>query len=231
MAIRNTTEDMRTDPAERLAFIADGLATGSAGSFIEGQERDGQRQLLVSDRLPSRINEHRKSQAEAQAEFEAVGFTFGEPDSGDELFRPATLPEGWKRKGSDHAMWSYITVQAGRERVSIFYKAAFYDRGAFMSLATVSGYVRGHVEYDGALVVTDEWATTEAVLAAMAEARQDYLDEAANFRGYAADERGRDAGNRARCAEHAAEYEAKAALYEAAMAKLAVPAAGTSEGQ
>jgi hypothetical protein len=52
------------------------------------------------------------------------------------MFRPATLPEGWRREGSDHAMWSHIVDDQGRKRASIFYKAAFYDRGAHMSLVS-----------------------------------------------------------------------------------------------
>ena len=222
--IRNTTDDMR-DPAEQMALLADALATGNASRYIKGQERDGQRQLLVSDRLPTRLN------GGSQAEFEALGFTFGDPDPADPMFRPATLPEGWKRKGSGHAMWSYITDQHGRERVSIFYKAAFYDRDAFMGLCTVSDYASNHVEYDGPLVITDEWATKDAVLAAMAELLQRRLDEAADFRGYAADTQRRDEKNRARCAELAGEKEAAAAEYDAAIAALAADGDGTPEEQ
>ncbi|MCX4912837.1 hypothetical protein [Streptomyces sp. NBC_00687] len=132
------------------------LATGDAGAVIEAQERAGQAQLVHSDRLPTRIQGDR-------AEFEALGFTFGEPDVSDPLFTPATLPDGWKRERSDHAMWSYITDPQGRRRVSIFYKAAFYDRDAFMSLTAVSGYVSA-CTYEGGEVVTDaEWATPAAV--------------------------------------------------------------------
>ncbi len=119
-SIDNTTRGMREDPGERMAFIVD-------DSFIERQERAGQRQLITSDRLPSQIMGDR-------AEFEALGFVFGDPDPDDPLFMPATLPPGWKREGSDHAMWSYLADQHGQRRVAIFYKAAFYDRRAFMRL-------------------------------------------------------------------------------------------------
>ena len=44
------------------------------------------------------------------------------------------LPEGWKREASYHPMWSHIVDGAGKQRVSIFYKAASYDRKAHMSL-------------------------------------------------------------------------------------------------
>ena len=221
MAIRNTTNDMRDDPAESLALLADALVTGSASSFIEGQERDGQRQLLVSDRLPVKINTFHQSQAEAQAEFEALGFTFSNPDPGDPMFRPATFPEGWKRKGSDHAMWSYLVDEHGRNRVSIFYKAAFYDRDAFMALVGLGAYVADSVEYDGGpIIFDDKWATREYVELAMRQIRDSKLKEAADFRGYAADVNRRDEKNRAGCAEIAARHEAEAALYDAAIAAL-----------
>jgi hypothetical protein len=208
--IRDTRKFYGTAEADMI--LADARSGGKRGSgvFIEEMEREGQAQLVTSDRLPARFN------SGTQAEFEALGFTFGDPDPDDPMFRPATLPEGWKRKGASHAMWSYITDEHGRDRVSIFYKAAFYDRDAFMSLAALSGYVSSHVEYGEPLVITDEWATKDAVLAAMGELRERYLKEAADFRRYAADERGRDEDNRSRCAEIAAKKDATAAKYEAA---------------
>lgn len=215
MNIDNTTERMQ-DPGERLAFLLDASASGGQGAPIERMERDGQQQLVNSDRLPSEFN------SGSQAEFEALGFTFGDPDPSDPMFRPATLPQGWSRKGSDHAMWSHIVDGHGRERVSIFYKAAFYDRRAFMNLVALSWYVTCSVEYDGGPLIFDEkWATREAVRAAMEKTRDGYRGEAADFRGYAADVNGRGEQNRAHCAEIAAEKDAKAALYEAAIASLA----------
>lgn len=220
MGIDNTAKRMQ-DPVYR-ALMLDGTSNpGGRPGMIEQQEQDGQRQLVNSDRLPVKINGRDVS----DADFEALGFTFGDPDPGDPLFRPATLPPGWTRRGSDHAMWSHLLDQHGRQRVAIFYKAAWYDRDAFMSLETVWGYVRGHVEYGESLLVTDEWATRETVLAAMREHVTGQQEEAAEFRQFAADAGNRDAGNRARCAEHAAEHEATAAKYEAAIAALEAEAA------
>lgn len=211
--IRNTTDAMRNDPAEALLALAEGMVTGSAETFITGQERAGQHELVNSDRLPTDIRD--------RAAFEALGFTFGDPDAGDPMFCPATLPPGWKREGSDHAMWSYIVDTLGRRRASIFYKAAFYDRSAFMSLVGLHSYVSSAVEYDGpAVIFDDEWATREAVLAELQAARQYHVDRAEEFRGYAAETESRDADNRARCAEIADETDAKAALYDPYIAEL-----------
>lgn len=62
------------------------------------------------------------------------GFKLGKTDPNDKMFRTVTLPAGWKRRGSSHSMWSYIDDDKGRERISIFYKAAFYDRESFFNV-------------------------------------------------------------------------------------------------
>lgn len=95
---------------------------------IDASVRQGQAQLVSSMQLPTKMQDPREH-------FEALGFKFGKADKSDPLFCPATLPEGWTKRGSDHAMWSYIHDEKGRERVAIFYKAAFYDRDALMRLA------------------------------------------------------------------------------------------------
>jgi hypothetical protein len=64
--------------------------------------------------------------------FEQMGFVFGEQV--DDVFVAATLPEGWRKKATDHSMWSHIVNAQGRKRVAIFYKAAFYDRSARATL-------------------------------------------------------------------------------------------------
>ena len=119
MAIENTS---KRDP---LLHPLGAMSEGSS-DYITRLEADGQQQLVNSDRLP--VN------SDGDAAYLDLGFTFGEPDPSDPLFRPATLPQGWRREGSDHSMWSYIVDETGRKRVAIFYKAAFYDRDAFMRL-------------------------------------------------------------------------------------------------
>jgi hypothetical protein len=50
----------------------------------------------------------------------------------DDLFVQATLPKGWSKERSDHSMWSYLKDDRALVRASVFYKAAFYDRDAFI---------------------------------------------------------------------------------------------------
>lgn len=130
--ITNTTTQVTNDPGRALIQH---LAGG-----IEASEARGQAELLASDRLPAR------SDGDDPALI-ALGFTFGEPDADDPLFRPATLPLGWKRQGSEHALWSYLIDERGIRRVSLGYKAAFYDRWARMSLVNVGDDTAGQALY------------------------------------------------------------------------------------
>jgi hypothetical protein len=172
MDIVNTTKRMK-DPVYR-ALMFDGTANpGGHPGMIEQQEKDGQRQLVNSDRLPTDYKGDR-------AEWEALGFTFGDPDPDDPLFMPATLPSGWKREGSDHAMWSHLIDGLGRQRAAIFYKAAHYDRSAFMRLVTVRGYVDAAIAGRAKLLCDGSWATRDAVTEALRAARG-YAGEQAAF--------------------------------------------------
>ena len=113
--IENTTD---RDPLLHLL----GAMSDGTSDYITGMEADGQRQFVGSEQMPSRS---------PIAELEALGFVFGDPDPRDPLFRPCTLPTGWVKRRTGHDMWSEIVDDKGRKRVSIFYKAAFYDRDAF----------------------------------------------------------------------------------------------------
>lgn len=167
---RNTTAAM-SDRAEQLTAVAAGPR------FIEEQEAAGQREMVAATTLPTKLHTPRE-------EFIAVGFTFGDPVPGDRLLQEAMLPDGWTRQGSDHAMWSFLVDGLGRRRASIFYKAAFYDRDAFMSLNTVQGYVAQCLE-DGTDPVLDaEWATRDAVLAAVAELRALHQADVQQWTGF-----------------------------------------------
>jgi hypothetical protein len=130
-----------------LVHLAGMLSEGTSG-YIEGMEAAGQRQLVASTTLP----------ADAPwAELEALGFTRGEKV--DDLFVRATLPGGWRKEGSDHAMWSYVLDERGIRRVAVFYKAAFYDRRAFASIHNVGRAASTDALYaDGPAALPPEWA-------------------------------------------------------------------------
>lgn len=116
---------MRTPAAARAALAGDieNLIIASAPGGIEAQEARGQADLCAASRLPK---------DGPRAELEKMGVVYG--DDYDDLFVNVTLPSGWKVEPTEHSMWSKLVDDSGRERASVFYKAAFYDRRARLSL-------------------------------------------------------------------------------------------------
>lgn len=162
-----------TGERDPMLHLLGAMSDGSE-KYITDMESAGQKQLVNSDRLPVEVES-----SDGDAPFLALGFTFGAPDPSDKLFRPATLPAGWSRQASDHSMHSSIVDEHGRERVNIFYKAAFYDRRASMYLNTVTGYLRSCIWHDTKPVLDDKWLTHEIADAELARLRDSELAEAA----------------------------------------------------
>lgn len=131
MSIENTRN------RDNLVHLAGILSEGQSG-YIEGMESAGQAQLVNSDVLPAEaLADYDSGTGDQWPRLEALGIIRGEPVAGDPLFIHATLPAGWKKEGSGHAMGSYLVDERGVRRVSIFYKAAFYDRAANISVENV----------------------------------------------------------------------------------------------
>lgn len=116
-----------TASANYRELNAFGVLAAGVSEWVSGQEAIGQAQLVNSEALPTDTDG-------TDEEFIALGFAFSEPNPDDPMFRLATLPEGWRKVADEHPMWSHILDEDDRKRVSIFYKAAFYDRSASMRL-------------------------------------------------------------------------------------------------
>lgn len=153
--IENTSD---RDPLLHLAG-----SFGDSDRYITEMESAGQRQLVNSTMLPTEVT---------HGDLAEWGFVLGPVDPADSMFREVTLPEGWKKIGSDHAMWSYIHDGLGRERVSIFYKAAWYDRSAHCAVVTPHGYAYKLLYSDEQMVLDDTWATREAMTTAFQKLRE-----------------------------------------------------------
>jgi hypothetical protein len=156
-----------TRQRDPLLHLLGSMSEGADG-YITGMEAQGQRQLVASEVLPADTNG-------TDEEFTALGFTFGEPDSTDPLFRPATLPAGWRKERTDHSMWSVIKDERGIERVEVFYKAAFYDRSAFMRVCRVGYSVADRAIYGDGPVSLDLDLLTGAEVADVAAGAREYL--------------------------------------------------------
>jgi hypothetical protein len=157
--------DRMTSPHNTSADPAEiKLLVGIDPDGIYAQERQGQAQVLASTTLPTETRGR-------DDEFEALGFTFGAPVSGDPLFREATLPAGWSRKGTEHSMHSVIEDERGIARVNIFYKAAYYDRKADMSILNVAYRFETEWVYGDETPEFNPLFTDQELLDILAEAR------------------------------------------------------------
>ena len=104
----------------------DNFRVASTPDGIERQEAEGQQSFVAREILPKECNYCNREQ------LKAMGIVFG--DDVDDLFVSCKLPEGWKKVPTDHSMWSELLDDKGRKRAAIFYKAAFYDRSAIISI-------------------------------------------------------------------------------------------------
>lgn len=114
-----------TTPAYLRALMTGVSVMDATPAGIQASEKRGQTALVNSTNMPAKMRPSRQA-------FENAGFVFGEPV--DDIFVSATLPAGWARKATEHDMHSEILDETGKVRVSVFYKAAFYDRRADATL-------------------------------------------------------------------------------------------------
>lgn len=95
------------------------------------QEKQGQAELTNQQsniiELPVKSN----SRATAEQIYTDFGFTIVGP-SEDDLFLKVDVGK-WKVKATEHAMWNNLVDSSDNVRAKIFYKAAFYDRDAFVN--------------------------------------------------------------------------------------------------
>ena len=150
-----------------LTFLDAWLNSDPSGA-IERQEKRGQEEVVRKQRLPKKVNDHnvpneiffagvtkdmswedRKAVTDqnvinyTKTMYKNVGIEI--LDSYDDLFWNVKLPEGWEVKATDHTMWNEVRDNKGRKRASFFYKAAFYDRDAFIRFNTRYSVEATHV--------------------------------------------------------------------------------------
>lgn len=109
------------DAALRGDFRNAEIASTPGG--IEAQEAQGQRDLVAQQLIPIQG---------ANEAANKLGIVLGK--EADDLFFYAELPKGWEIRATDHSMWSDLIDADGKKRAAIFYKAAFYDRKAFIRI-------------------------------------------------------------------------------------------------
>ncbi len=124
-------------PMDNDTILLGGLTIG--GAILELDQRDGQSQLVSSQaQLPSSMDDDsRKILEKFGVQFAPGSVTTPHTSLGTrpkELFVKVTLPKGWHIQATDSGYWSDLVDDKGRNRASIFYKSAFYDRDAFLHL-------------------------------------------------------------------------------------------------
>lgn len=149
-------DDMMTTFVEAMLYSMDGKSPSKA---IENQEKRGQQSVIRNQRLPKKLNElsvseeiqrngindsmewEEKYKVRTQnnieytkQQYEKMGIII--VDEYDDLFWNVKLPDGWEIKATEHSMWNDLFDNKGRKRANFFYKAAFYDRDAFINFET-----------------------------------------------------------------------------------------------
>lgn len=120
---------------------------------IENQEAEGQKELVNSEQLPAKLNGYRNESPIEQ--YKKMGIEVIGQSEGDELFLDVKLPDGWKKEATDHSMWNKLVDDKGRQRAMFFYKAAFYDRDAFINFET--RYQKGCDYFDNEKNPAKDW--------------------------------------------------------------------------
>lgn len=114
---------------DRLNVLFEALLSGDPYGAIERGEKRGQSEFVSSERLPIRVNDGANTDSKIQ--YEKMGIKV--VDKYDDLFYNVILPDGWKKEATGHSMWNNLLDNKDRVRATIFYKAAFYDRDAFIN--------------------------------------------------------------------------------------------------
>ncbi len=140
MAIENTSD---RDPLLHLL----GMMGGESTRYITDMESRGADQVVASEQLPA------EGDWEKAAE---LGIIKGEPVPGDDLFVNVTLPEGWTRQRTGHDMYTDILDERGVKRISIGYKAAFYDRWARFTVVSIPWEVVSTMRYSDEAISGEE---------------------------------------------------------------------------
>lgn len=92
-------------------------------------------QRAVAENASWLLAKEQNMNGDSRQALEALGFTvLGEAD---DLFYQVQPPQGWDK--STQGYWTTVTDDAGNERISQFYKGAWYDRRAFLSIRNQEG--------------------------------------------------------------------------------------------
>jgi hypothetical protein len=122
-----------TNTAKAATLFMSTWLLGGNPAAIERQEAEGQQELLESFQLPTKLNTYSKMSDSIDI-YTAMGIKVLSKTKDDDLFYDVELPHKWSIQPTEHTMWSNLIDDKNRIRANIFYKAAFYDRDAFINM-------------------------------------------------------------------------------------------------
>lgn len=113
---------------------------GDSNKKIEDIERKGRDSIVNNVKLPiyaNSISEKRFYTKEETKDlvldkYKEIGIKVINEEN--DLFYNVELPKNIKLKTSESNYWTYLIDNDGKELASIFYKAVFYDRNAFINI-------------------------------------------------------------------------------------------------
>ena len=118
--VTNTT----TKPMLRWLFGGDPKA-------IEQQEAEGQKEITSPTKERNCLQLPLKINGDDKDGYIKLVIKYRKPV--DDIFGLYEVPKGFKTQPTDHPMWNKLLNQNGEVVADFFYKAAFYDREAFIN--------------------------------------------------------------------------------------------------
>ena len=113
------------------ASTVENLSGRSPQAIVTGEEA-AQRAVAESEKwLIARKENAWDSKMSVKERLEEMGFVVLEEH--DDLFYSVQPPEGWTKETQGY--WTTVKDQEGNERISQFFKGAFYDRDAFLNFS------------------------------------------------------------------------------------------------
>lgn len=107
--------------------------SGHTPNELLDREEAAQRAVAESDKwmLARRVNTHNFAESDSRKGLEALGFQVLQ--EADDLFYQVVPPTGWTKETDGY--WTTVKDETGKDRISQFYKGAFYDRSAFLNFS------------------------------------------------------------------------------------------------
>lgn len=129
----------KEDDIQKMNLLLDVISGKDTNTSIDNIERSGRDNIINKTQLPIYANSINKKCYDIENTKELVLKKYKELgieviNEENDLFYNIKLPKNIKLKSSESKYWTYLVDDKGTELASIFYKAVFYDRKAFINI-------------------------------------------------------------------------------------------------